>query len=96
MPQPGYRYKSEDDNILDGTIFIFAQGTDPEAILLLESRRTNAGNQWQFVLARQTGHQMNGFYKQENVWNVPTVRGQQKLVRTQPYSTKTTNPELVD
>lgn len=86
MPQPAYRYKSEDDNIFDGSIFIFAQGTNPEAILLLEARRTDAGNQWQFALARQTGHQMNGFYKQQNVWNIPTVRGELKLIRTSPYS----------
>ncbi|MCI0684868.1 MAG: hypothetical protein L0Y71_22450, partial [Gemmataceae bacterium] len=34
MPQPLFRYGADNSNVLDGAIFSFALGTDPEALLL--------------------------------------------------------------
>ena len=87
LPQPNCRYQSEDDQILDGAIFIYAQGTNPEALLLLEARHTKNGDQWYFALGRQTGYQLQGFHDGEVVWSVPMALGDQKLLRTEAYTT---------
>jgi len=56
LPQPLYRYDSEAKAVLDGAIFSFALGTDPEAILLLEARKeAGAGDgswRWEYAFAR--------------------------------------------
>ena len=41
VPQPLIRYEPKDKRILDGGLFSFAAGTDPEAMLVLEARTEN-------------------------------------------------------
>ena len=86
LTQPSYRYKSTDPTVLDGALFVFAQGSNPETVLLIEARQTNNGYRWQFAFARQTGHELNAFYKDRRVWNVPPAIGEDKLKRTAPYT----------
>ena len=50
MPQPVYRY-SEPDKILDGGLFVFALGTDPECNLLLEAYEDEKGARFRYALA---------------------------------------------
>jgi len=38
LPEPVYRYKTNDAEQADGALFVFAQTTDPEVLLLIESR----------------------------------------------------------
>jgi hypothetical protein len=56
MPAPIYRYKSEQQGVLDGALFAFARGTDPETFLLLEARQAGESAEWHFALARFCGH----------------------------------------
>ncbi len=37
LPQPLYRYDSKRSDVLDGAVFAFVQGTDPESLLLIEA-----------------------------------------------------------
>ena len=39
LSQPLYRYGGDDSGVLDGGLFVFVQGTDPEVFLLIEARR---------------------------------------------------------
>ncbi len=39
IPQPLYRYDPLPDGVLDGAIYSFALGTDPEVLVLLEARK---------------------------------------------------------
>lgn len=49
LPQPAFRYAEvADDRQLDGAMFAFVLGTDPEVFLLLETR----DGQWHFGLTR--------------------------------------------
>jgi hypothetical protein len=52
LDQPVHRYESEGNNVLDGGLFAFVEGTDPEAWLLLEAVGSDAERRWQFALAR--------------------------------------------
>src|SRR5688572_10584126 len=52
LTQPLYRYESARDDMLDGAMFAFVEGTDPEVLLLVEARQTGLRHEWQYALAR--------------------------------------------
>jgi hypothetical protein len=56
LTQPLYRYEDKASNILDGALFAFAEGNDPEALLHLAAAPTGdgKGHQWHYTLARLT------------------------------------------
>ena len=58
LPTPVYRYKELPPNVIDGAVFSFAQGTDPEVFLLLEARQMERSGKtqekWYFAFGTQT------------------------------------------
>ena len=46
MPTPLLRYSSATNKIIDGALFAFAQGTNPEALVLVEAVETVNGRAW--------------------------------------------------
>jgi hypothetical protein len=50
MPQPVLRYEDKEAGILDGAAFLFAYGTNPELLLLLECDAAG----WRFAAARMS------------------------------------------
>jgi hypothetical protein len=54
LAAPVYRYGEQKRDPLDGAVFVFAQATDPEILLLLEARVSGGTAQWHYALARQT------------------------------------------
>lgn len=52
LNQPAYRYACPSGKVLDGSLFAFVEGTDPEAWIILEAIETTAGPQWRYALAR--------------------------------------------
>lgn len=70
VPQPLIRYEPKDKQILDGALFSFALGTDPEVILLLEARSVATGERpvWQFACARYHYVDLKAFHKGREVW----------------------------
>jgi hypothetical protein len=55
MDRPLYRYADSNRGLLDGTIYSFATGTNPEVLLLLEGRAADGENPvWNCGLARMT------------------------------------------
>jgi hypothetical protein len=76
LPQPLYRYKSTDPEVLDGALFAFvtSAGTDPEALLVIEARKPAAGGEpvWHYAAARFTDL---------NIW----VRHKGEVFYTAPY-----------
>lgn len=75
LPQPAYRYQSEDPELIDGAVFIFASsaGTDPEVILVVEAAKANAGPEWQYAVARFSDANLYVKYDGEQVWS--SIRG---------------------
>lgn len=69
MPQPVYRY-SETDKILDGGLFVFALGTDPECNLLLEAYQDDKGARYRYALAPMSVYQLEVRYKNNDVWGI--------------------------
>ncbi len=77
LPQPLYRYKSTDPDVLDGALFAFvtSAGTDPEALLVLETRKPADKDRpvWQFGVARFTDLDLWVRHKGKEVYTAPLV-----------------------
>ena len=59
LAKPVYRYDLKGESpappeLIDGSVFAFVLGTDPEAVLLLEAVRTGKKTGWQYALGRAT------------------------------------------
>ena len=71
LPAPLYRYTSTDDKseLIEGCIFAFVQGTDPEVLLFIEAIDDGSGEpQWQYALTRMSMLPTKIARMSENVW----------------------------
>lgn len=77
VTQPLYRYEPGDGDVVDGSIFAFSQETDPEAVLLLEARKSTSsqGMRWHFAFARLSSWETHAQYNGKEVWSVPLILG---------------------
>jgi hypothetical protein len=78
LTTPVYRYGSADtvpQGLIDGAIFAYAHGTDPECLLLLEARTTDQGPAWYYALAPMTGYALKVKYDGRDLWSVPWRKG---------------------
>jgi len=77
LTQPLYRYDTaplEDADrprFVDGALFAFAQGTDPQALLLLEARPAGGEPRWNFAVARMASGAVTARYGDQEVFSVP-------------------------
>jgi hypothetical protein len=69
LPQPDYRY-SEKGKILDGALFAFTLGTDPECCLVLEAYKDNKGAHYRYLVAPMTTARVEVRYKDQLVWEI--------------------------
>jgi hypothetical protein len=69
LPQPVYRYGEKLEDAVDGAIFGYVMGTDPELFLLLEARPV-AGKepQWMFSPIRFTGGGLKMMQGEKVIW----------------------------
>jgi len=66
LPQPIFR--SPVESKIDNAIFAFVQGTDPEAVLLIEP---NGEDGWRYALGRMTTIPITAEFNKEKVWDLP-------------------------
>jgi hypothetical protein len=71
MPKPFARYGRPGTPLIDGAVFCFALGTDPEAYLMLEARAGGDGPSWQYAFAPQTTYALRASWKGREVWSLP-------------------------
>jgi hypothetical protein len=69
LRQPVSRY-AEEGKILDGAVFIFVLGTDPECCLLLEAYRDDKGSRYRYAVAPMSIFQLEVRYKDAPVWSI--------------------------
>jgi hypothetical protein len=70
IPQPLIRYEPRNQTVIDGAVFSFSLGTDPEVLLLLEARGEKASPTWQYAFARMHYVDLKGYHRGEEVWHV--------------------------
>jgi hypothetical protein len=72
LPTPLYRYRHDASGVVDGLVFGFVQGNDPEALLLVEVGSGNASrSQLRFAIARCTTWAVNAELDGNLVYNAP-------------------------
>jgi hypothetical protein len=69
LPRPLYRYKTDRPDLFDGALFAFAQGTDPEVILIIEAQRTEVKSQWQYAITRRSMVALEAKLDGEPIWS---------------------------
>ena len=73
LTKPLYRYEAAGD-LIDGALFGFVLGTDPEALLMIEAYKTPEGTQWRYALAAMTVYGLVAKLDGAEVWNRPENR----------------------
>ena len=68
LAQPVFRYGDDASDVIDGMLFVFVQGTDPEVFLMVEAKQNGAQAQWQFALVRMNSVSFVASYQDQEVW----------------------------
>jgi hypothetical protein len=71
LSRPLYRYDPKTGDVLDGAVFAFVMGTDPEVLLLVEAVKEGDQASWQYAFARRTSGELEGRLDGAVVWNAP-------------------------
>ena len=88
LAKPLYRAEpgtaqNPDPDWIDSGVFGFVQGTDPEAILLLEAVRQDGRPRWQYAFARATGGGLEARLDLIVVWSVERLAGETAPLKPQ-------------
>jgi hypothetical protein len=69
LSRPLYRYEPKvGGDLIDGAVFAFVMGTDPEIILLIEAVKDKGKSKWQFAFARRTSGELEARLGDAVVW----------------------------
>jgi hypothetical protein len=71
LPRALYRYADEESGVIDGSVFAFVHGTDPEAFLVLEAIDRDGERSWRYALAPMTCWAVQVTHNDVEVWSVP-------------------------
>ncbi|HJT32491.1 MAG TPA: hypothetical protein VJ783_10645 [Pirellulales bacterium] len=72
LSNPIYRYPAADKQVIDGAVFVFVVGTDPELLLALEARETaDASRIWLYRFEAMTYWPVEVKRDGRSVWSVP-------------------------
>jgi len=72
LPRPMHRYADPASGLVDGAIFVFANGTNPEALLLIEAQARGPGrSDWQFAAVPLTTAWATVAVDQKDAWTKP-------------------------
>jgi hypothetical protein len=71
LPRPIVRYQTDRKDLIDGALFAFVQGTDPEVVLVLEAARREGKSEWRYALTRRTGYAVEADLDGKPRWSVP-------------------------
>jgi hypothetical protein len=89
LPQPLFRYGSEEGEVQDGALlaYVWTKGTDPEVVLLLESRQTDSGRAWHYAPVRFSTRELWLRYHEKEIWRVATHREPNANATDRVYTT---------
>lgn len=84
LPRPIDRYADAAAGLVDGAMFVFVYGTNPEVLLLIEARqgRSPAEASWRYAIARLSRAGPTVSFDQQEVWTEPFA---QRPSPTDPY-----------
>ncbi len=73
LTRPMHHYGSPNSDVLDGAVFGFAYGTNPDALLLVElhNETNSADKQWKFAWVQMTTGKLTASLDKKAVWQAP-------------------------
>ncbi|HKB38712.1 MAG TPA: hypothetical protein VKD72_19875 [Gemmataceae bacterium] len=75
LPQPVCRWGRADGAVVDGGLFAYCKGTNPEVLLLVEAIKNGKELEWHYVFTRMTSRGCEVRRDDKEVWKVPVLRG---------------------
>ncbi len=73
LPRPLHRYSDKSAGVIDGMLFVLANGTNPEACLIIEARSESETLTWQYGFARLGHAEIHAELDEESIWTVPRL-----------------------
>lgn len=70
LPNPMLRFGAEDSDTLDGALFVYAHGTDPELLIVIEALKSDDAYRWHYALAPMTAYAMKAMLDEKPIWEV--------------------------
>jgi hypothetical protein len=75
LERPLYTYSDVDQGVVEGMLFAFAYGTNPEILLQLQARQSGEERpQWQAAFARLSSAEITVKLDDREIWKAPAVR----------------------
>lgn len=71
MPRPIQRYSDKSSGLIDGAMFVYAWGTNPETIVVVEFQQKGARKTWLYGLLPLTVARVEAKLDEQNVWTRP-------------------------
>ena len=68
LSRPLFRYEPNEGAVVDGAVFAFVMGTDPESLLLIEAVRQDSSPVWKYAFVRRTSGELDGRHRGTVVW----------------------------
>jgi hypothetical protein len=86
LPHPIDRYSDPASGVVDGGLFVGANGTNPELLLLIEARRRGDGPpKWSFAAAQFSHAEVSLKLGARDVWTAPSKDAGQPATPNDPY-----------
>jgi hypothetical protein len=74
LPTPIARSGRESAAVIDGALFAFVIGTDPEACVFVEARQGKNGPEWFYAMGPFSCYSLKGECKNNEMWDLPRRR----------------------
>ncbi|HVX13013.1 MAG TPA: hypothetical protein VHC22_17650 [Pirellulales bacterium] len=68
LEHPIFRYEGDTPDVLDGAIFAFVEGTDPELLIAIEALKGENGFEWQYAIGRMNSIRFEVRRDDQVVW----------------------------
>jgi hypothetical protein len=75
LPKPIHRYEDESAGILDGALYAFVHGTNPEVLILIEAHATSDAAAWKVGFGSLAGANCVVRLDGKEFWNCPRYTG---------------------
>lgn len=75
LPRPVYRYPDDASGVVDGAVFAFTYGTNPEVLLAIEAVERDDRIEWSYRLAPLTAGRLSISLGDEEVWSQQPYTG---------------------
>ena len=86
LAQPLYEFEGSETDVLGGALFAFAEGTDPEIVLLIEARKIGDEFRWHYAAGRLNHLRLRLYHRNQELWSQPFVPYAERIQRTGTYA----------